>query len=137
MTDIALLVDGLFVTRSEWMQSAACKGETVDRFFNPPGTVPFEALALCYRCPVRQDCLDYAVENRIEHGLWGGLTAKQRIDSRRGHVPVVVDRQMFPVEVRSGIVARFAAGMTMKEIAVEFECSQRTVNRVLKRERAI
>jgi WhiB family redox-sensing transcriptional regulator len=135
MTDIALLVDGLFVTRAEWMQSAACKGETVDRFFNPPGTVPFEALALCYRCPVRADCLDYAVENRIEHGLWGGLTAKQRIDRRRGHV--TVDHHMFPAEIRSGILVRFDAGMTTREIAVEFGCSQRTVNRVLARERAL
>jgi hypothetical protein len=29
-------------------------------------------------CPSRQACLDYAQEERIDHGLWGGKTAQQR-----------------------------------------------------------
>ena len=31
------------------------------------------AAQVCDRCPVRQTCLDYAIDNHIEDGIWGGL----------------------------------------------------------------
>jgi hypothetical protein len=35
------------------------------------------ALAICDRCPVRVECLAYAVATRQSHGVWGGRTEPQ------------------------------------------------------------
>jgi WhiB family redox-sensing transcriptional regulator len=64
-----------------WADRAACIGEA-DLFFPPNGS-PGErtdardyrikrALAICDRCPVRVECLDFAVTNKEHHGIWGG-----------------------------------------------------------------
>lgn len=37
-----------------------------------------EAKALCSGCPVREKCLTWALENREPHGIWGGLTERER-----------------------------------------------------------
>jgi WhiB family redox-sensing transcriptional regulator len=42
-----------------------------------------EALALCATCPVRAQCLEYALRNKETHGIWGGTTADQRRRMRR------------------------------------------------------
>jgi hypothetical protein len=36
------------------------------------------AKALCAECPIRQQCLEYAVEANEEWGIWGGLTPRER-----------------------------------------------------------
>lgn len=36
------------------------------------------AKKLCAQCPIRQECLEYAVEAKEEWGIWGGLTARER-----------------------------------------------------------
>lgn len=33
---------------------------------------------LCNRCPVRAQCLEYALSNEEEFGMFGGLTPKER-----------------------------------------------------------
>jgi WhiB family redox-sensing transcriptional regulator len=38
---------------------------------------------ICRRCPVRDSCLAYALENNETHGVWGGMTPQQRKDLRR------------------------------------------------------
>lgn len=35
---------------------------------------------LCAGCPLAAQCLDYALSAREEHGIWGGMTAKDRLD---------------------------------------------------------
>lgn len=37
-----------------------------------------QAKRFCERCPVRQLCLDYAIENREEFGIWGGSGQRER-----------------------------------------------------------
>ena len=41
------------------------------------------ALAYCAVCPVREECLDFALETNQEHGIWGGLTVKARKNERK------------------------------------------------------
>lgn len=65
--------EGLRLTRHQWMQDAACKGVGPDIFFDNDA----RALTYCHRCPVAQDCADYARANN-ESGVWGGLTDLQR-----------------------------------------------------------
>ncbi|MEU9662708.1 WhiB family transcriptional regulator [Streptomyces chartreusis] len=36
------------------------------------------AKAICTGCPVRTECLAYALDHRIEHGIWGGMTERER-----------------------------------------------------------
>ena len=36
------------------------------------------AKSLCAECPIRKDCLEYAVEAQEEWGIWGGLTSRER-----------------------------------------------------------
>lgn len=37
-----------------------------------------EAKAICAGCPVRKECLDYALENEMEYGIWGGTSPTER-----------------------------------------------------------
>ena len=37
-----------------------------------------EAKAICSGCPVRQECLDYALDSRQAYGIWGGKTPTER-----------------------------------------------------------
>lgn len=42
-----------------------------------------EAKRICGMCPVRVECLTYAVERRQYFGIWGGTTEEERKDRRR------------------------------------------------------
>jgi hypothetical protein len=74
----------------DWWNQAACVGTPADIFFpkvgpndRRSGTDPYtDARAICANCPVRCQCLTYANELGIEHGMWGGQTPEQRNPSR-------------------------------------------------------
>ncbi|MGW2690248.1 WhiB family transcriptional regulator [Streptomyces sp. NPDC001414] len=42
------------------------------------GAAQNRAKALCTGCPVRTECLAHALDQRIEHGVWGGMTERER-----------------------------------------------------------
>jgi WhiB family redox-sensing transcriptional regulator len=67
-----------------WVDDAKCKGMDVDLFFPAVGGggVP-DAVQVCNGCPVRVDCLDYALTHNIVEGIWGGLTGRDRKAIRR------------------------------------------------------
>lgn len=46
-----------------------------------------DARKLCGKCPVAQQCLEYALANREEFGMWGGRSPKERFDILRGKRP--------------------------------------------------
>lgn len=62
-----------------WMQDAACSTvETdADPFFGDRRQVD-RAISICQACPVKEPCLGYALANGIEHGVWGGTSARER-----------------------------------------------------------
>jgi WhiB family redox-sensing transcriptional regulator len=73
----------------DWMNQAACIGEPVETFFDHPKTIEGQArlakaLAVCMRCHVRRNCLDWTLRDiyptDIEDvgGVWGGTTAATR-----------------------------------------------------------
>jgi WhiB family transcriptional regulator, redox-sensing transcriptional regulator len=70
-------------SRESWMGSAACRGVQTEIFY--PATVEDAALAksVCLTCPVRQDCLEYALKVREANGVWGGLTEQERRSVKR------------------------------------------------------
>jgi len=70
-----------------WTERAACRGiQNPDVFFPGQGESTAEARAICHPCPVRQECLEYALRWRIDHGVWGGKATRerQRIEKTRG-----------------------------------------------------
>lgn len=68
---------------TRWMADAACRDSDPRLFWPKPGESHREALAVCADCPVRQQCLDYAVSNGEHDGIWGGTSARQRRQIRR------------------------------------------------------
>ncbi|MEU6067587.1 MULTISPECIES: WhiB family transcriptional regulator [Streptomyces] len=70
--------DGIGVGRDEgWSEHAACRAADPDRLF-VEGAAQGRAKAVCTGCVVRTECLAYALDNRIEHGIWGGMTERER-----------------------------------------------------------
>ena len=69
-----------------WMADALCAqvGDP-DQFFPDEGGNPWTAKAICHRCDVRAECLQYALDHDEPHGVWGGLTprGRQRLRSPR------------------------------------------------------
>jgi len=66
--------------RPRWMRNAACRGQGFNTWF-PSEDSSVEADAarqVCSGCRVRTDCLDYALAAGIRHGVWGGLSARER-----------------------------------------------------------
>jgi WhiB family redox-sensing transcriptional regulator len=61
-----------------WMFHARCRGVSPAEFFPSDGTGVETAQRVCAECPVRAECLEYALLNRIEHGVWGGASERER-----------------------------------------------------------
>lgn len=76
-------------TSTDWMADAACAGlgdATEDAWFPPVGNAQAKgkmAKRICGQCPVRRECLAYALHHGLEHGIWGGLTPNERKELRR------------------------------------------------------
>jgi WhiB family transcriptional regulator, redox-sensing transcriptional regulator len=68
---------------AEWWSLAACQHADPDLFFPISAAGPARAQlvgakAVCARCPVRRDCLHYALAAGPVQGVWGGLTEEER-----------------------------------------------------------
>ena len=69
-----------------WQVKAACRGPESRVFFPPTWPERREerearemrAKAICCSCAVRVACLEYALQIREPHGIWGGLTENER-----------------------------------------------------------
>jgi WhiB family redox-sensing transcriptional regulator len=66
-----------------WRDLAACAGTDQRMFFPAQGDANRLARQMCASCPVRIPCLDYAVDNHEEFGIWGGTTPRERQAIRR------------------------------------------------------
>jgi WhiB family redox-sensing transcriptional regulator len=71
------------VKKGAWTDQAACRGTDTEIFFPANADEEAEALSICATCPVRAQCLEYAVRNKEIYGIWGGTTADQRRRIRR------------------------------------------------------
>jgi WhiB family redox-sensing transcriptional regulator len=61
-----------------WEADAACRGMEPSLFFPINDDDSVEALNVCRACPVREECLAWALETRERFGVWGGTTERQR-----------------------------------------------------------
>ena len=84
----ALRADAPIPTWHAWREHAACRDLDTGLFF-PAGEGEASAdqveaaKAVCAACPVRAECLSFALQTRQEAGIWGGLTEEERRRHRR------------------------------------------------------
>jgi WhiB family transcriptional regulator, redox-sensing transcriptional regulator len=76
--------------RDDWRADAACVGLETEFFF-PVGTSGHaldqiaRAKAVCERCPVIAQCLEWALRTNQDAGIWGGRSEDERRTMRRSH----------------------------------------------------
>ncbi|HVF19580.1 MAG TPA: WhiB family transcriptional regulator [Mycobacteriales bacterium] len=62
---------------ADWITRASCRTAAPDELF-VQGAAQNRAKQLCVGCPVRTECLADALDNRVEFGVWGGMTERER-----------------------------------------------------------
>lgn len=67
----------------DWRAQALCSRIDPDLFFAVGAREHREAKSICKQCPVRTQCLVHAMEAPIDHGIWGGMTERERRRFRR------------------------------------------------------
>ncbi|REF00345.1 WhiB family transcriptional regulator [Thermomonospora umbrina] len=66
-----------------WQAHAACASADGEAFFPEKGGSVQYAQRVCAGCPVKAECLEYALDNAITFGVWGGKSEGQRRVLRR------------------------------------------------------
>jgi WhiB family redox-sensing transcriptional regulator len=64
-------------TANQWVAKGACRSSDPDALF-VQGAAQQRAKAVCLGCPVRTECLSVALDRKIEFGVWGGMTERER-----------------------------------------------------------
>ncbi|MCX2952423.1 WhiB family transcriptional regulator [Lentzea sp. BCCO 10_0798] len=65
------------MNQGDWRINASCRDEEPDQLF-VRGAEQRKAKLVCLGCPVRMECLAEALDNKIEFGVWGGMTERER-----------------------------------------------------------
>ena len=63
---------------TQWMADGKCREVPPAVFFPSDGLGVQAAQKICADCPVSEACLEYALANRIDHGVWGGRSERER-----------------------------------------------------------
>jgi WhiB family transcriptional regulator, redox-sensing transcriptional regulator len=61
-----------------WQDRALCAQTDPDAFFPEKGGSTREAKKVCRGCEVRAECLEYALDHDERHGIWGGMSERER-----------------------------------------------------------
>lgn len=65
----------------EWHEDAECakpqNAKNIDNFFANKPAQQYQAKKLCNSCPVRRQCVKWALDNKQLWGIWGGLDYKE------------------------------------------------------------
>lgn len=63
---------------TNWMTRGNCSDKPPKLFFPSDGVGVEKAKRICADCPYKEPCLEYALANKIDHGVWGGTSERQR-----------------------------------------------------------
>lgn len=66
-----------------WQEYANCLGVDPDLFFPERGASTREAKEVCRGCIVKDQCLEFALDNSEKFGIWGGMSERERRRIRR------------------------------------------------------
>jgi hypothetical protein len=85
---------------------------------------PSHAIALCLTCPVREDCLAYAIDHE-QHGIWGGTVPAQREQMRGAPLPHSIEQRRHADLIRW----RIRSGWVLEDVAEAEAVNERTLKR--------
>lgn len=77
------LIEALGFRRPDWQADAACREHPEVNFFPERGESTAPAKAICSTCLVADECHQYAIDNGIKDGIWGGGSGRERRTERR------------------------------------------------------
>jgi WhiB family redox-sensing transcriptional regulator len=63
---------------TDWMRVGNCRDHPPAVFFPSDGVGVEVARRICGTCPAKEACLEYALHHRIDHGVWGGASERER-----------------------------------------------------------
>ena len=63
---------------TDWMRRGNCRDHPPATFFPSDGVGVDVARRICATCPVKTPCLEYALRNGVDHGVWGGASERER-----------------------------------------------------------
>ncbi len=63
---------------TSWMATGNCNNHPPAVFFPSDGVGVEIAKEICGSCPVKEPCLAYALDHRVDHGVWGATSERQR-----------------------------------------------------------
>jgi WhiB family transcriptional regulator, redox-sensing transcriptional regulator len=78
--DVVVELRRRYMRLPEWHEQAACVDVPTRRFFPERGAAVLTASVkrVCQGCPVRLECLEFALAENIQHGVWGGTSPRER-----------------------------------------------------------
>lgn len=68
----------MIAPQPDWMAEGLCAQTDPTEFFPAKGGATAAAKRVCSACEVRPECLDYALANNEQYGIWGGTSARER-----------------------------------------------------------
>ena len=83
--------------RIAWVSQARCRQADPDELF-VRGAAQRKAAVICRHCPVIAECGADALDNRVEFGVWGGMTERQRRALLKQHPEVVSWSEFFAAQ---------------------------------------
>ncbi|HET9874494.1 MAG TPA: WhiB family transcriptional regulator [Mycobacterium sp.] len=83
--------------RITWVSKALCRTGDPDELF-VRGAAQRKAAVICRHCPVILECAADALDNRVEFGVWGGMTERQRRALLKQHPEVTSWADYFAVQ---------------------------------------
>lgn len=122
----------LLAERPAWYQDALCAQTDPDAFFPDKGGSTRDARRVCMACPVKQECLQDALDTDERFGVRGGLSGRERRKLKPSEKPrPPLKRTTFTVEEEAYILAQHAAGVGRERIAGELDVSRHAVARFI------
>jgi WhiB family redox-sensing transcriptional regulator len=125
----ALRTFDFFVDLPRFAEAKCADAEDKDLFFPNNRTQEAERLhqlkAICASCIHEKECLEYALEKQIIHGIWGGSTPTER------DAVVVKDKNVTFKGMALGIIQLHKKGLSVNEIAGQLNTSPSYAKRVV------
>ncbi|MBV9090160.1 MAG: WhiB family transcriptional regulator [Mycobacteriaceae bacterium] len=93
----SMIHSGAAEARIAWVSQALCRSSDPDELF-VRGAAQRKAAVICRHCPVLVECGADALDNRVEFGVWGGMTERQRRALLKQHPEVVSWAEFFAAQ---------------------------------------
>lgn len=112
---------------NDWMADGLCRQVDGEVWFPEKGSSNRDAKRVCMACPVRAECLQYALDNGEQYGVWGGLSVAERIKLRK---PDQRHGRILTAKQEQDIVALLRKGQPPFSIAPQFGVSPYVIYRL-------